>query len=64
MPKFGMRDVAKSVVAILVYSIVLPLSLVLGHHRFVVLCVKLFYHIGKLLAVMGVDPIKVAYVTE
>ena len=63
-PKFGMGDVSKSVVAILVCSVVLPFSLVLGHHRFMVLCVRLFYHIGKLLAVMGVDPIKVAYVTE
>jgi glycosyltransferase involved in cell wall biosynthesis len=62
--KFGMGDVSKSVVAIFVCSVVLPFSLVLRHHRFVGLCEKLFYHIGKLLAVMGVDPIRVTYVTE
>jgi glycosyltransferase involved in cell wall biosynthesis len=64
MPTCGLRDIAKSVVAVPVYTVALPFAFVLGHHRFMTLCVSLFDHLGKLLALLGINPIKDPYVTE
>ncbi len=61
---FGARDIAKSVVAVPIYTLGLPFALMLGQHRFMDLLVRLFDHLGKLLAVMGINPIKEHYVTE
>ena len=63
-PTFGVRDIAKSVVAVPAYTAALPLTLVLGHHRFMTLLVSLFDHLGKLLALLGINLIKEPYVTE
>ena len=63
-PTFGFSDICKSVIAVPLYTLALPFTLVLGHHRFMVLLVKLCDHLGKLLACLGIRPIKVAYVTE
>lgn len=63
-PTFGVRDIAKSIVAIPSYTIVLPFALVLGQHRFMTLMVRLCDHLGRLLALVGIHPIKEAYVTE
>jgi len=62
-PTFGALAIAKSVIAVPAYTAALPFALVLGHHRFMILSVKLFEHLGKLLALMGIKPIK-AYVTD
>ena len=59
-----MRDVVKSVVAVSVYTVALPFAFLLGHHRFMDLLVRLFDHLGKLLAVLGIDAIKEQYVVE
>jgi hypothetical protein len=64
LPNFGALDIAKSVVAVLVYTTVLPFALVLGHHRFMSCLVKLFDHLGKLLALVGIKPIREPYVTD
>jgi hypothetical protein len=64
MPTCGVRDIAKSVIAVPAYTAALPFALVLGHHRFMTLLVSLFDHLGKLLALLGVNPIKEPYVTE
>jgi len=63
-PTFGALGVAKSLIAVLAYTPALPFTLALGHHRFMTLLVKLVYHIGTLLAVLGINPIKEPYVTE
>jgi glycosyltransferase involved in cell wall biosynthesis len=63
-PTFGARDIVKSVIAIPAYMVALPFAFVLGHHRFMVGLVKLFDHLGRVLAVMGIRPIKEPYVTE
>jgi succinoglycan biosynthesis protein ExoM len=63
-PTFSVRDVAKSVVAIPLYSAVLPLSLILGRGSFMTYSIKLFDHVGRLLALCGIRPVKGAYVTE
>jgi len=62
-PTFGALAIAKSVIAVPAYTAALPFALVLGHHRFMILSVKLFDHLGKLLALIGIKPIR-AYVTD
>ena len=63
-PSFGARDIVKSIIAIPAYTAVLPFALVLGHHRFMILLVKICDHIGKLFALMGINLIREPYVTE
>ncbi len=63
-PAFGPRQIAKSVIAVPVYAAALPFALVLGHHRFMTLLVKLTDHLGKLLSLLGINPIRESYVTE
>lgn len=60
--RFG--DLAKSVVAVPVYTILLPITLMLGHHRFMNLLVKLAYHSGMVLACLGIQVIRDPYVTS
>jgi glycosyltransferase involved in cell wall biosynthesis len=63
-PEFGLRDVARSLVAVPVYVVTLPVALLLGQHKFMHVLVSLFDHLGKLLAVVGINPVKEQYVTE
>ncbi len=63
-PTFGVRDVAKSCLALLAYTIALPFTIVWGQDYFMTVLVKLFDHLGKLLAVIGINPVKEQYVTE
>lgn len=56
--------IAKSIICVPAYAVALPFAHLLGHHRFMTLLVKLFDHLGKLLAVMGINPVKAQYVTE
>jgi len=55
-------DIAKSVIAIPTYAACLPFIALLGRHRFVDLLVRLFDHLGKLLGLIGINPIKEPYV--
>ena len=57
-------NLAKSIVAVPAYVAALPVALVLGHSRFMLVLVKLFDHLGKLLALMRINPVKEPYVTE
>lgn len=63
-PSFGARSVGKSAVAALAYTLALPFALLFGYHRFMTLLVKLFDHLGKLLAFAGINPIKDQYVAD
>lgn len=63
-PTFGASDIVKSMIAIPAYTLALPVALILGQHRFMTILVNLFDHVGRLLAWVGIKPIKVAYVTE
>jgi len=56
--------IAKSLIATPVYTIALPLALVLGQGRFMTCLLKLCDHIGRLLALVGIMPITQSYVTE
>ena len=63
-PTFGKRDIAKSVIAVPAYAMALPFALVLGQHRFMDLLVRLFDHLGKLLELLGVNPVKEPYISD
>jgi succinoglycan biosynthesis protein ExoM len=63
-PTFGARDIFKSFIAALVYTAALPFALVIGHHRFMALLEKLCEHIGRLLALLGINPVREPYVTD
>jgi succinoglycan biosynthesis protein ExoM len=62
-PTFGVRDIVKSAIAVPVYILALPVALVMGQHRFVELLVKLCDHLGKLLQLVDMNPVKEPYVT-
>ena len=63
-PTFGVRDVVKSLVAVPAYIALLPVMLLLGQARFMTYLVKLCDHLGRLLALVRIRPIKEAYVSE
>lgn len=63
-PGFGVRDVAKSLVAVTAYGVSLPFALLAGQDKFMRVLVRLCDHLGKLLAVVGINPIQEQYVTE
>jgi hypothetical protein len=56
--------IARSIIAVPVYAAALPFALLLGQHKLMILLVKLFDHLGQLLALMGINVVKQAYVTE
>ena len=63
-PTFGAMGIAKSVIAVPAYAAALPFALVAGQSRFMVCLVKLFDHMGRLLALVGMNPITEPYVTD
>ena len=64
VPTFGIRSVLKSVIAIPVYVVILPVTLLLGQHRFMSLMVSLCCHLGKILALAGIHIVKEAYISD
>jgi glycosyltransferase involved in cell wall biosynthesis len=58
------RYFAKSLLAISIYVVVTPFAFLLGQRAFMQIMVRLFDHLGQVLAVIGYNPIKQAYVTE
>lgn len=52
------RGVFKSLVAVPVYSVLLPLLLVAGEHHFMKCLMKLCAHSGKLMALLQIQPFK------
>ena len=61
---FGPKDIVKSLVALPAYAIAMPFALLIGHHRFMSLLIRFCDHLGRLLACLGIKPIKAAYITE
>jgi succinoglycan biosynthesis protein ExoM len=57
-PKNRVRNIAKSVIAVPLYLIALPFLLVAGHHLFMRYLVRLFDHVGRLLALLNLNPVK------
>jgi len=60
----GAVSIAKSLVAVPVYVIALPFAWPLGMHRFMTLLVKLCDHLGKLLALIGIQVVREEYVSD
>ncbi|MBZ5723510.1 MAG: glycosyltransferase family 2 protein [Acidobacteriia bacterium] len=63
-PTFRYRHLAKSAVAIPLYTSALPFALILGQHSFMSCLVRLCDHIGKVLATLRINPIKMPYITD
>jgi succinoglycan biosynthesis protein ExoM len=63
-PASNTGALARSVIAVPMYAVALPVALLLGQGRFMTCLIKLFDHVGRLLAVVGITPIAQAYVTE
>jgi len=63
IPQHGLADVLRSIVAVPLYTMFLPVAFVLGQHTFMTYLVKDCDHIGRLLALAGVRVIKEKYVT-
>jgi succinoglycan biosynthesis protein ExoM len=64
MYAFGIQDIAKSMIAVLLYTLYLPCAFLLGQYRFMKLSIALCSHLGKLLALVGIYIVRVEYVTE
>ena len=52
-------SIGKSLIAISIYGLGLPILFVLGHHHFMKYLIKLCDHAGKILAIIGLNPVKV-----
>lgn len=63
-PNCGAWNVSKSLVAVPLYLLILPFSLLLGQQHFMSLAIKICDHAGKLLMLMGIDLIREEYVSE
>jgi succinoglycan biosynthesis protein ExoM len=63
-PGFEVRSVGKSLVAAAAYSVALPFAFLLGQDRFMNLLVRLCDHLGKILAFVGIDPVRSPFVTD
>lgn len=61
---FPLGLVARSLIAAPAYAVSLPIVLTLGQARFMNCLYKFSYHAGRLLAVLGFDPINKPYVSE
>ena len=62
-PTCGAVSIAKSLLAVPVYAVALPFAAFVGHHHFMSLLVRMFDHLGKLLALMGLNPVKEQYIS-
>jgi len=63
-PTFGIREIMKSIIAVPLYAMLAPFALLLSQGKFMLCLVKMFDHLGKVLALIGIHPVKRAYVTE
>jgi succinoglycan biosynthesis protein ExoM len=57
-------EVAKSAIALLVYGLALPFLFLAGRHHFMKYLIKTFDHVGRLVAFLGLDLVREAYVSE
>lgn len=63
-PTCGFVSIAKSIIAIPAYLVVLPIAVIMGHNHFMSLLIRVFDHLGKLLALVGMNPIREEYIQE
>ena len=58
LPVGRMGLVARSIMAVPAYSLMLPFTLLLGQHVFMKYCIKFCDHTGRVLALLGINPIR------
>lgn len=63
-PGSRVRQLMKSAVAVPLYALALPFLLIRGPHAAIQYLVKICDHLGRLLAGVGINPIKTSYVSE
>ena len=63
-PTSKLLSIGKSLTAVAAYSIALPFALLIKHSLFMALLIKLFDHLGRILAFIGLNPISRPYLTE
>jgi glycosyltransferase involved in cell wall biosynthesis len=63
-PTCGARQIIKSLIAIGIYTAVLPFAAILSHMWFMTFAIKLCDHVGKVAAFAGLNPIKAEYITD
>lgn len=63
-PTFGAFETVKSIAAVSLYAIALPFLILLGQHVFMSYLEKTFTHLGKLIRLLGFDPVREVYITE
>lgn len=63
-PTTRLRRIAKAVIAVPVYTIALPFSAALGHHRFMKLLIRLCDHSASLLTFVGIKPVRSQLITD
>lgn len=63
-PRQRTTGALKSLAAVVVYAVVLPASLCLGRAAFMRRAISCCDHLGKLLAICGLDPVRQKYVTR
>jgi succinoglycan biosynthesis protein ExoM len=61
---FPPMRIVRSIIAAPVYAATLPIAMLFGQGRFMRQAFKLSYHIGRLCAIVGVNPINRPYVTD
>jgi glycosyltransferase involved in cell wall biosynthesis len=63
-PTTRWRRIAKAVIAVPAYTVALPFSLALGHHRFMNLLIRLCNHLASLLTFVGIKPVRSQLITD
>jgi glycosyltransferase involved in cell wall biosynthesis len=63
-PSLGTANIVKSMIAVPLYTLALPVALVLGQQHFMTLLLKMCHHLGKLLALAGIQVVREAYVSD
>lgn len=63
-PNCGVINILKSIIAVPLYLWILPFALLAGQQYFMTLLVKICDHTGKLLMLIGINPVHEEYVSE
>jgi hypothetical protein len=63
-PSYSKLSILKSLVAIPIYTLMLPAALLIGEDAFMKYLIKDCDHIGKILGFLGIKVIKEIYITE
>ena len=58
LPVNRARLLARSVVAVPLYLVMLPFTLLMGQHVFMKYCIKLCDHAGRILSALGLNPVR------